>query len=243
MDKVCLVTGGAGGIGEAVCQKLSSQGYKIALCYKNSKEKAEEICKEIIERGNFCEVFYCDVGKDEIVRECVTQVKQKFGGIDILVNNAGAAGVGLFTDLSDMQLTEIININLLGAMRMSKAVLPDMIRQKKGCIINISSVWGEKGGSCEAAYSAAKAGLIGFTKALAREDAPSGVRINCISCGIINTKMNAQLTKEDIENIKQEIPAGRIGEPEDVAQLVSFLASEKSSYIQGQVIRCDGCWI
>lgn len=132
---------------------------------------------------------------------------------------------------------------LLGAMRMSRAVLPEMIREHSGNVINITSVWGEKGASCEVAYSAAKAGLIGFTKALAREVAISGIRVNCVSCGMIDTKMNGELTKEDVRVIVDDIPAGRIGKPRDVANVVRFLSGEGADYIHGQVVRVDGCWI
>jgi 3-oxoacyl-[acyl-carrier protein] reductase len=169
-------------------------------------------------------------------------VRTAFGEIDLLVNNGGIADINLFTEITDDRLCEILNVNLTGAMRLSKSVLPHMIRRHKGNIINISSVWGEVGASCEVAYSAAKAGLIGFTKALAREVAPSAVRVNCVSCGMIDTKMNSELTAEDVAAIRDDIPLGRVGTPADVAAAVVFLAEESSSYICGQVIRVDGGW-
>ena len=177
------------------------------------------------------------------VRFALELIKKELGEVMLLVNNAGLASIGLYTDLTDAELANIITTDLVGAMEVSRQVLPAMIRAKQGCIINISSVWGEKGASCEVAYSAAKAGLIGFTRALAREEAPSGIRVNCICCGYIETKMNAQLSQQDKDALLDEIPAGRFGTPNDVAQTAAFLASERSDYINGQVIRLDGCWI
>ena len=161
----------------------------------------------------------------------------------MLVNNAGIADIKLFTDNSFSELQKMINTDLLGAMELSRQVLPEMIRQKKGCIVNIASVWGEKGASCEVAYSAAKAGLIGFTKALAREEGPSGVRVNCVSCGFIDTKMNSSLSQEDKTAVIDEVASSRAGTPQDIANAVSFLVSDKADYINGQILRVDGCWI
>lgn len=162
---------------------------------------------------------------------------------EVLVNCAAVSQIGLFTDLSDEELIQIVNVDLMGAMLAAKAALPEMIRRRKGKIINISSVWGEVGASCETAYSAAKAGLIGFTKALAKEAAPSGINVNCISAGMIDTKMNSSLSESEISDIVMQIPAGRMGTPVEVANAVKFLISDKSSYINGQTIRLDGAWL
>ena len=162
---------------------------------------------------------------------------------ELLINNAGIADIGLFTDLTDERLAELMNTNLFGHMRLTKDVLPQMLRRHSGSVINISSVWGESGASCEVAYSAAKAGLIGFTKALAKECAPSGVRVNCVSCGLIDTKMNITLSEEDLNAVTDEIPMGRMGTPDDIANAVMFLAEESSAYITGQVLRVDGGWL
>lgn len=243
MKKAAIVTGGSGGIGSAVCERLAAEGWLTAVCYNNDKSSAEGIAERIRANGGTAEAFRCDISSAESIQQCVENVKKSFGGISLLVNNGGIADINLFTSISDERLTEIINIDLLGAMRLSRAVLPDMIREHSGVIINISSVWGECGASCEVAYSAAKAGIIGFTKALAREVAPSNVRVNCVSCGLIDTKMNGELSKADLDAVIEDIPAGRIGTPQDAANAVAFLADEKSSYIQGQVIRVDGCWI
>lgn len=243
MKKTALVTGGSGGIGSEICRKLAQQGWLVAVGYKDSKPAAEKVVWEITRQGYTAEIFYCDISDADSVKSCVSQATDSFGEIDLLVNNAGTADIELFTDVSEEKMCELINVNLLGAMRLTKEIIPQMVRNHHGKIINISSVWGEQGASCEVVYSAAKAGIIGFTKALARELAPSGINVNCISCGLIDTKMNGELSKEDLQAVIDEIPSGRIGTPADVANAVVFLADDKSDYIQGQVIRVDGCWI
>lgn len=243
IKKAAIVTGGAGGIGSAVCRALAAEGYPVAVCFNTSKVEAAALCEEITAAKGTAAAFKCDIGDIESIKACVASVRAKYGDIGLLVNNAGTANIGLYTDLSDEQLTRLMNVNLLGAMRISKEVIPDMVRSHSGNIINISSVWGECGASCEVAYSAAKAGLIGFTKALAKELAPSGVRVNCISCGLIDTKMNSELSADDISALLQDIPTGRMGTTEDVANALLFLAGEGSAYITGQTIRVDGAWL
>lgn len=243
MKKTALVTGGSGGIGSEVCKALAEDGWQVAVCYKSGRAAAEALVTELKGQGLCAEAFHCDIGDRESIERCISEVRDSFGMVTLLVNNAGTADIELFTDMTDEKLCEMLEINLLGAMRMSRGVLTDMIREHTGNIINITSVWGEKGASCEVAYSAAKAGLIGFTKALAREVAISGIRVNCISCGMIDTKMNGELTEEDVRAIVDDIPTGRIGLPRDVANAVRFLSSEGADYIHGQVIRVDGCWI
>ncbi|WP_294098231.1 elongation factor P 5-aminopentanone reductase [uncultured Ruminococcus sp.] len=243
MKKTALVTGGSGGIGSEVCKALAEDGWQVAVCYKSGRAAAEALVTKLKGQGLCAEAFHCDIGDRESIERCISEVRDSFGMVTLLVNNAGTADIELFTDMTDEKLCEMLEINLLGAMRMSRGVLTDMIREHAGNIINITSVWGEKGASCEVAYSAAKAGLIGFTKALAREVAISGIRVNCISCGMIDTKMNGELTEEDVREIVDDIPAGRIGLPRDVANAVRFLSSEGADYIHGQVIRVDGCWI
>ena len=243
MKKTALVTGGSGGIGSEVCKALAEDGWQVAVCYKSGRAAAEALVTELKGQGLCAEAFHCDIDDRESIERCISEVRDSFGMVTLLVNNAGTADIELFTDMTDEKLCEMLEINLLGAMRMSRGVLTDMIREHTGNIINITSVWGEKGASCEVAYSAAKAGLIGFTKALAREVAISGIRVNCISCGMIDTKMNGELTEEDVRAIVDDIPAGRIGLPRDVANAVRFLSSEGADYIHGQVIRVDGCWI
>ena len=243
MKKTALVTGGSGGIGSEVCKALAEDGWQVAVCYKSGRAAAEALVTELKGQGLCAEAFHCDIGDRESIERCISEVRDSFGMVTLLVNNAGTADIELFTDMTDEKLCEMLEINLLGAMRMSRGVLTDMIREHTGNIINITSVWGEKGASCEVAYSAAKAGLIGFTKALAREVAISGIRVNCVSCGMIDTKMNGELTEEDVRVIVDDIPAGRIGKPRDVANVVRFLSGEGADYIHGQVVRVDGCWI
>lgn len=243
IKKAAIVTGGSGGIGGEICSALAKQGWLTAICYNTNKADAVKLRDELKAQGYTAEAFHCDISELSSIKALVKNVHECFGEIGLLVNNSGTAEIGLFTDLTDERLFQIMNIDLLGAMRLTKEVLPEMIRAHDGAVINISSVWGECGASCEVAYSAAKAGLIGFTKALAKECAPSNVRINCVSCGLIDTKMNASLSAEDLESIVSDIPSGRMGTPKDIASAVLFLADENSSYIQGQVIRVDGGWI
>ncbi|WP_294487060.1 elongation factor P 5-aminopentanone reductase [uncultured Ruminococcus sp.] len=243
IKKAAIVTGGSGGIGSAVCRKLAQAGHLTAICYSKGEKQAKQTAEELTAQGLTAAAFHCDITSLESIETCLEEIDRKFGQIELLVNNAGSAEIGLFTELSDERLCELMNVDLLGHMRLTKAVLPQMISRHEGNIINISSVWGEAGASCEVAYSAAKAGIIGFTKALAKECAPSGVRVNCVSCGLIDTQMNAGLSADDLQAVIDEIPLSRIGTPDEVASAVQFLAESGSSYITGQVIRVDGAWL
>lgn len=229
--KKALVTGGTGGIGQAICRRLSANGYHVMINYVHSEEKAERLAKEI--SG---EPIKFDVSNIEEVEKIAEQI----GKIDLLINNAGISEIDLFTGISHEKSSRIMDINLGGTLNCSRAFLPAMIREKCGCIINISSIWGEVGASCEVDYSATKAGIIGFTKALAKEVAPSGIRVNCVSPGFIMTEMNSQFTDEELNDIKEEIPLGFFGKPEHVADCISFLASDMAEYITGQVISVNG---
>ncbi len=243
MPKAAFITGGSGGIGSAVCRRFARDGFTVFIGYKSSEKKASALCEELKANGADAFTVCCDTSSLESVQNSVQLISKLTGGADVLVNCAGIADIGLFTELSEERMLEIIEADLIGAMRVTKAFLPYMIREHKGSVINISSVWGEKGASCEVAYSAAKAGLNGFTQALAREAAPSGVNVNAVSCGFIDTKMNAQLSEEERSAILDEIPASRFGTPEDIAGVCAFLAGEDSAYITGQIIRADGAWI
>lgn len=229
--KTALITGGAGGIGEAICRRLASDGYHIIINYAHSKDKAEAIASET---GG--EALCFDVSDEEQVSAAIASI----GSIDLLINNAGISEIGLFTGISNLKARNILDINLKGTMNCARAVLPAMIRAKSGNIINISSMWGQCGASCEVDYSASKAGVIGFTKALAKEVAPSGIRVNCVSPGFIMTEMNSRFSADDLELIKQDIPLGIFGEPRHIADAVAFLASEKSEYITGQILAVNG---
>lgn len=229
--KKALVTGGCGGIGEAVCKKLANDGYTVYVNYAHSKDKAEKIASEIGGKA----VFF-DVSDSTSVRSALKDI----GFIGLLVNNAGISEIDLFTSISDEKADDILNINLKGAMNCARALLPEMIKAKSGNIINISSMWGQCGASCEVDYSASKAGLIGFTKALAKEVAPSGIRVNCIAPGFIMTEMNKRFTVEELEMIREDIPLGIFGTPDHVAEAVSFMASDRSEYITGQILAVNG---
>lgn len=243
MRKVAFVTGASGDIGGAIAAQLAKDGFAVAIGYSSNEKAATELSAKLNEAGYKTVAMRCDITDNGSISSALGVIRDQLGEVTLLVNNAGIANISLFTDNSFEQLKKMLDTDLLGAMELSRQVLPHMIRKKCGNIINISSVWGEKGASCEVAYSAAKAGLIGFTKALAREESPSGIRVNCVCCGYIETKMNAELSPQDKAAIIDEIPSGRLGTPQDVANVVSFLASDKSDYINGQVIRVDGCWI
>lgn len=228
--KNALVTGGCGGIGEAICRRLSNDGYYVYINYAHSKEKAEKLASET---GGAAACF--DVSDK-------AAVKTFFGSnhIDLLINNAGISEIDLFTAISDEKAQRIMDINLTGAMNCARSALPYMISQKSGNIINITSMWGQCGASCEVDYSASKAGMIGFTKALAKEVAPSGIRVNAVSPGFIMTKMNSRFSEEDLALIREDIPLGIFGQPHHIADAVSFLASSSAEYITGQVLAVNG---
>ncbi len=226
-----LVTGGAGGIGEAICRRLAEDGFEVYVNYAHSEEKALKIAKEINGKA---------IRFDVSDKKEVDSVFCSIGHLDLLVNNAGISEIGLFTDISDDISEKILNINLKGAMNCARAALKNMIKEHNGNIINISSMWGQCGASCEVDYSASKAGMIGFTKALAKEIAPSGIRVNCVAPGFIMTEMNSRFSEEDLSLILEDIPLGIFGKPKHIADAVSFLASDKSEYITGQVLAVNG---
>lgn len=235
MQKKAVVTGGTGGIGQAICRRLSADGYHVIINYFNSKEKAEKLAEEISGRA-----VKFDVSDIDSVKSAFDDIIKSENRIDLLVNNAGISEIDLFTTISREKSDRIININLGGTLNCSRMILPSMIRNKSGSIVNISSMWGQVGASCEVDYSASKAGIIGLTKALAKEVAPSGIRVNCVSPGFIMTEMNSRFTDEELDNIKEEIPLGIFGTPEHVADAVAFLASNHAEYITGQVLAVNG---
>ena len=229
--KKAVVTGGAGGIGATICRELAKDGYHVFINYSKSRDKAVKLAEET---GGTAVGF--DVTDEAAIRDFFNKERD----IDLLVNNAGISEIDLFTSIKQEKSRRIMEVNLIGAMNCARAVLPDMIHRKSGCIINISSMWGQCGASCEVDYSASKAGLIGFTKALAKEVAPSGIRVNCVAPGFIMTEMNSRFSEDDLELIREDIPLGIFGEPRHIADAVSFLASERAEYITGQILAVNG---
>ena len=239
--RVVVITGASNGIGEGIVWYLSKYDYNIVLNYNTSKDKALKIQNEIFEKfGKQIEIFKADISKRKEVKELVEFCIEKFKRIDVLINNAGISQIKPFTDITDEDWNNIIQVNLTSAFYTSQECLRYMIKEKNGCIINISSIWGKTGASCEVHYSVSKAGLDGLTKSLAKELGPSNIRVNGIAPGIIDTRMNNDLTKEDIESIKEEIPLEKIGNVVDIAKCVKWLIEDE--YTTGQIIGINGGW-
>ncbi len=241
MEKVVIITGASRGIGREIAKRLARKGLKVIANYNKSEEAAKELKNELEQEGIEIDVVKADVSKREEAKKLAKYTLDKYGKIDILINNAGISEYKLFTDETDEDWNKIINTNLYSAFAMSQEVIPNMVHNKNGLIINMSSAWGVVGGSLEVIYSVSKAGMDGLTKALAKELGPSNIRVNSIAPGMIYTKMNAKFTDEEIEEIKEEIPLGTIGEPEDISKCVEWLIEDK--YTTGQVISINGGWI
>lgn len=237
---IAVVTGASGGIGAEIAKRLAQDGFSVALIYNRNAEKAQKTADEITFSGGSAKTYKCDVRDSSEITSAIEAIERDFGEISVLVNNAGISEQKLLTDITDSDWENMISTKLSGAFYFCRAVLPYFVHRKSGRIINISSMWGETGGSCEVHYSAAKAGLIGLTKALAKEVAPSGITVNAVSPGVINTEMVTKLGKDTVDMLREEIPVMRLGNPEDVANAVSFLADDKSSYITGQIISVNG---
>lgn len=240
MSKTILVTGGSRGIGAAVCERFAQEGWKVAVNYNRSKEQAEALEKQLVARGCDAYAVGADVSDRVQVEQMVKNVMERFGKINVLVNNAGIAQQKLFSDITDSDWNTMFDVNVKGIYNCCKAILPGMIHSKSGAIINVSSMWGITGASCEVHYSAAKAAVIGFTKALAKEVGLSGIRVNCVAPGVVATDMNQNLTQQTLNELKEETPLGLIGTPEDIANCIWFLAGEESRFITGQVISPNG---
>lgn len=240
MPKVALITGASRGIGAAIAIALAKSGYSVAICYNSNEQKANDIVNALNSEGLTSAAFKADITIQNDITNLCASVKNVLGNIELLVNNAGISQQKLFCELSENDIDKMLDTNIKGAMLCSKAVLPDMISRHKGCIINIASMWGETGASCEVHYSAAKAAIIGFTKALAKELAPSGIRVNCVSPGAVDTDMLAFFTQDDKQAIINDTPLGRLGTAEDIANAVEFLSSDKASFITGQILSVNG---
>ena len=240
MRKVALITGGSRGIGAACVRLFAQSGYATVFLYRAREDAANALVEELRAEGLDAACYRCDVADSEQVRATVAEIERLYHRIDVLVNNAGVAHIGLLTDMTDEQWNAVFDVNVKGVFHLSRAVLPGMISRQSGSIVNVSSMWGETGASCEVAYSAAKAAVIGFTKALAKEVGPSGVRVNCVSPGLIDTDMNAELDDETLCELADETPLSRIGAAEEVAKAALFLAGDGASFTTGQVLGVSG---
>ena len=238
--KTVIVTGGSRGIGAAIVEELASNNYNIVLNYNNSEQSAKQTQNELKENGINIEIFKADVSKRDEVKELIDFTIKKYNNIDVLINNAGIDQIKLFMDTTDEDWKNIIQTNLTSVFYCSQEVLKNMIHNKNGCIINISSIWGITGASCEVAYSASKAAIDGMTKALAKEMGPSNIRINSIAPGFVETDMNKNIPEEEIEEIKNEIPLGRISKPEEITKSIKWLIEDE--YVTGQIISVNGGW-
>ena len=241
MERVAIVTGASRGIGREIAKSLAKQNIKVIANYNNSEEKAIELKKELEAEGIMIDIVKADVSKREEIKDLVKYAIENYGKIDILINNAGISEYKLFTDETDEDWNRVINTNLYSAFATSQEVIPNMIKNKNGCIINISSVWGMVGASMEVLYSVSKAGIDGFTKALAKELGPSNIRVNAIAPGIVDTDMCKNFTKEELEDIKEEIPLERIGKVKDISKCINWLIDD--DYTTGQIISINGGWI
>ena len=242
--KNALITGGSRGIGRETALLLSRNGFRVAVCYHKSDSEAQSLREEIISQGGECDIYKCDVASYEQTHRMAGEIQDKWGETDLLVNNAGISEQLLFTDITEEKWDRMFDVNVKGVYNCTHAVLGGMIHKKQGRIVNISSMWGEVGASCEVHYSASKSAVIGFTKALAKEVGLSGITVNCIAPGVIGTDMiYGQLDGETIEALKEETPLSAIGTPYDIASAVLFLASEGASFITGQVLGVNGGFV
>lgn len=239
--KTVIVTGGSRGIGAAIVKELAKSGYNVVLDYNKSVEAAKKIQDELEKQNINIEIFKADVSKREEVKELVRFTLERYKNIDILINNAGIDQIKPFIDITDEDWNTMIGVNLNSVFYCTQEVLSNMLKNKSGCIINISSVWGITGGSCEVHYSTSKAGIDGLTKALAKELGPSNIRVNGVAPGAIMTDMNKDLTNEEIIELNEEIPLGRIGTPQDIARCVKWLIEDQ--YTTGQIISPNGGWV
>ena len=241
MERVAIVTGGSRGIGRAIVERLAQKGIKVIANYNKSQEKAIEL-KEKLEKENIIiDIFQADVSKRAEVKKMIDYVIKKYGKIDILINNAGINQEKMFQDITDEDWDNVMKVNLYSVFCTTQETIKYMLKQKEGCIINISSIYGINGGSCAVAYSATKAGIDGITKALAKEVGPSNIRVNSIAPGCMNTDMNAYLTKEEWKEIKKETPLEKIGEGIDIAKCVEWLIED--NFTTGQVISINGGFV
>ena len=240
MAKVVVITGASRGIGKAEAEKFARQGYQVIANFNRSEKEMKTFSDSMQKQGLALIPIQADVSNAEEAQKMVDETLRQFGHIDVLICNAGIARQGLLTDFTPEDWRLMMSVNLDSVFYCCRAALPSMIRRQKGCIITTSSIWGITGASCEVPYSAAKAGVIGLTKALAKEAGPSGIRVNCIAPGVIDTQMNGNLTAEVLEELREETPLCQIGTPEQIADCAYFLAEDAASFLTGQVISPNG---
>lgn len=233
--KTVLVAGGSRGIGRAVVEELTSYGKCVCFLYEKNEEAAHEV-----ENAEGAHAIRCDIADEAAVQAAYAEAKRWMGSVEALVVCSGIAMKGLYTDITAEMWHRLSGVDLDGSLYLARAVLPEMISRKKGAIVFVSSVWGSVGASCEVHYSAAKAAIHGLTRALAKEVGPSGIRVNCVAPGVIDTDMNRDLTEEDVAVLNDETPLGRMGRPSEVAKAITFLLSENAAFITGQILGVDG---
>ncbi len=230
-----LVTGGSRGIGKAICEKFAAEGYTVAVNFEKSEAAAKELAEKIGGKA-----YKADVSNYAEVSAMFDKIESELGEVEILINNAGISTFGLFQDCSDEEWERIFGVNVKGVFNCSKRAVGNMLKKQKGSIVNISSIWGVTGASCESHYSATKAAIIGYTKALAKELGPSKIRVNCVAPGAVETEMNARFTPEDMQAVAEEAALGYIAKPCEIAEAVFFAAGEKASYMTGAVLNVNG---
>lgn len=243
MKKSVIITGASGGIGRAAARRFAEEGWQVVIQYLTGETRAMELLHELRAKGRIAIAVQADVSKKEDVCRMAALCMENFGGVGVLVNNAGIAQSRLFTDITLEDWDRMMDVNVKSVFHTCQAVLPDMIRRKAGKIINVSSMWGQVGAACEVHYSAAKAAVIGLTKALAKEVAPSGIQVNCIAPGVVQTDMLAEYSEDELRDLAMETPLQRLGTPEDIANAIYFLASSQSDFITGQVLCSNGGFV